>query len=152
MSERRLEDPRRQLEGGLEVLEATSVSYRALSATLQRRGWKKKLRREPELIVNALAQELAVRDGHVPDASGLGALLAIRRHPQFRAAVAPRATPALIALVDMFLVAPGQVPDSEDMLPTGSVVLRPGFIISTWEESQPAFQVIHHWDANRSEG
>jgi hypothetical protein len=50
-------DLRRQLEGGLEVLEASSARYRELSAALQRRGWKEQLRQAPGLLSDALRAE-----------------------------------------------------------------------------------------------
>ncbi|AKJ03670.1 hypothetical protein ATI61_11980 [Archangium gephyra] len=51
------EDLRRQLEGGLEVLEVCSARYRELSTVLQRRNWKEQLREAPGLLNNALRAE-----------------------------------------------------------------------------------------------
>ncbi|WP_375769022.1 hypothetical protein NR798_46380 [Archangium gephyra] len=51
---------RRQLEGGLEVLEGYSARYRELSAALQRRGWKEQLRQAPGLLRNTLGAEAAL--------------------------------------------------------------------------------------------
>lgn len=48
---------RRQLEGGLEVLEACSARHRELSETLQRRNWKEQLRQAPGLLNDALRAE-----------------------------------------------------------------------------------------------
>lgn len=52
-----LADLRRQLEGGLEVLEACSARYRELSEVLNRRGWKEQLRQAPGLLSDAVHAE-----------------------------------------------------------------------------------------------
>jgi hypothetical protein len=52
---------RRQLEGGVEQLEETLERYRQLTAALQARRWKQKLRRQPTLLSETVAGETASR-------------------------------------------------------------------------------------------
>ncbi|MFP2933669.1 hypothetical protein ACLESO_52725 [Pyxidicoccus sp. 3LG] len=53
-------DLRRQLEGGLEVVEAAIERYRVLSAALRERRWKAKLRLQPALLEESLLSEPSV--------------------------------------------------------------------------------------------
>ena len=73
------EDLRRQLEGGLEVIEAALARYRTLSSALGRRGWKAKLRLQSAMLEEAVTREPAVlealaalkrRVAHGPDMAG----------------------------------------------------------------------------------
>ncbi|HEX5752895.1 MAG TPA: hypothetical protein VFZ09_42220 [Archangium sp.] len=70
---------RRQLEGGLEVLEACSARYRELSEALQARRWKERLRQAPSLLHSALQAESSLpevltrlqrRAGQEPEGKG----------------------------------------------------------------------------------
>jgi hypothetical protein len=65
---------------------------------------------------------------HVPHASRLAALLSLRRRKEFRDAAATKDPQRISAIVDMYLTAPGQVPDMESAQ-SGLVVLRPGFVV-----------------------
>lgn len=53
---------RRQLEGGLEEIEAALERYRQLSSALRARRWKQKLQQQPTLLSEAVAGESALTD------------------------------------------------------------------------------------------
>jgi hypothetical protein len=57
-----LEDARRQLEGRVEMVEASRERYAALEALLSGRGWKRRLRGRPEALQSVLRHEPAFHE------------------------------------------------------------------------------------------
>jgi hypothetical protein len=57
-----LEDARRQLEGRVEMVEASRERYAALEALLSRRGWRRRLRGRPEALQSVLRHEPAFHE------------------------------------------------------------------------------------------
>ncbi len=53
---------RRQLEGGVEELEAALWRYRQLTAVLGARRWKRKLQQQPTLLADAVAREASLTE------------------------------------------------------------------------------------------
>jgi hypothetical protein len=91
-----LRDLSRQLEGGLDVIEAAFERYRLLSAALRKRRWKSLLRLQPVLLEAAITQEPEVlevleaverRAEREPDGAGLASAL-LRELDEARVALA----------------------------------------------------------------
>jgi hypothetical protein len=91
-----LSDLSRQLEGGLEIIEAAFECYRLLSAALRKRRWKSLLRLQPALLEATITREPEVlealealerRAEREPDGAGMASAL-LRELDEARVALA----------------------------------------------------------------